>query len=69
MKILALLPALLVLWPVFTIAKKAWRGLALLFLAALITGCAGSTNRFEKSPCACDFENMNMGSYSGGSHA
>lgn len=69
MKILALLPALLVFWPVFTIAKKAWRGLALLFFAALITGCAGPTNRFDKSPCACDFENINTGSYSGERHA
>lgn len=69
MKFLAFLPTLLLYWSLFKIAQKAWRGLAVLFFVALITGCAGPTNRFDKSPCACDFENINTGSYSGRNHA
>lgn len=69
MKIFALLPALLFFWPLFKIARKAWRLFAVLCLAAFITGCAGTSNHFDKSPCACDFQNINTGNYEGKIHA
>ncbi|WP_430504821.1 hypothetical protein [Ralstonia pseudosolanacearum] len=63
MKIFALLPAFILLWPMGKLAKKGWRFLAVLFFAALVTGCASSSNKFDKSPCACDFKPINTGNY------
>ncbi|KUF37523.1 hypothetical protein [Xanthomonas phaseoli] len=66
MKIFALLPALLLLlllWPMAKLAKKGWRLFAVLFFAALVTGCASTSNTFDKSPCACGFKNINTGNY------
>ncbi|SAL60050.1 hypothetical protein [Caballeronia humi] len=59
MKILAFLPFLLFL-PMIALARKGCRLFALLVLAALIGGCAGASNKFDKSPCACEFERLNM---------
>ncbi|MET3148743.1 UNVERIFIED_ORG: hypothetical protein ABIB63_004603 [Xanthomonas axonopodis] len=45
------------------LAKKGWRLFAVLFFAALVTGCASTSNTFDKSPCACGFKNINTGNY------
>ncbi|RWA36999.1 hypothetical protein [Xylella fastidiosa] len=65
MKIFALLPAIILFWPSLKLLKKGWRLFAVLFFAALITGCATTSrsNKFDKSPCACDFEQLNTGNY------
>ena len=63
MKIFALLPALILIWPVLKVLQKGWRLLVFLFFAALINGCASTSNKFGKSPCACDFKNINTGNY------
>ncbi|CCF70653.1 hypothetical protein CAI18_12385 [Xanthomonas citri pv. punicae] len=59
----ALLPGLILFWPLLKVVQKGWRLFAMLFLAALITGCASTSNKFDKSPCACDFKNINTGNY------
>lgn len=69
MKVFALLPALFLSWPLVMIAKKGWRLFAVLFFVALITGCSSTSNRFDKSPCACDFEQLNTGNYEGKGNA
>ena len=69
MKFFALLPALLLSWPLVKIARRGWRLFALLFFAALITGCASPSSSFEPSPCACNFEPLNTGNFEGGGHA
>ncbi|MEN9119152.1 hypothetical protein [Xanthomonas euvesicatoria] len=69
MKIFALLPALLLLWPMAKLVKKGWRLFAVLFFAALVTGCASTSNKFDKSPCACDFKQLNTGNFGGKANA
>lgn len=69
MKILAFLPAILIFWPMAWLARKLWRLFLLLALAALIGGCASTSNKFDKSPCACDFTPLNMVTLGGKSHA
>ncbi|WP_175983228.1 hypothetical protein [Caballeronia zhejiangensis] len=69
MKIIALLPALVLLWPMAKLLKKGWRLLALLVAVALVGGCANSSNKFEKSPCACEFAPINTGDYGSKTHA
>lgn len=64
MKILAFLPLLLFL-PMVALARKGWRLFLVLVLAALITGCASNSNKFDKSPCACEFERLNTGTDGG----
>jgi hypothetical protein len=64
MKILAFLPLLLSL-PMVVLARKGWRLFLVLVLAALITGCASNSNKFDKSPCACEFELLNTGTDGG----
>ncbi|SAL75425.1 hypothetical protein AWB67_04758 [Caballeronia terrestris] len=64
MKILAFLPLLLSL-PMVALARKGWRLFAVLVLAALITGCTSASNKFDKSPCACEFELLNTGTDGG----
>ena len=63
MIIFAFLLILIFYWPLFKILQKGWRLLLFLFLAALIDGCASTSNKFGKSPCACDFQNINTGNY------
>ncbi len=69
MKIFAILPALLLLWPLYKIVQKGWRVWVVLFFAALITGCASTSNKFDKSPCACDFTPLNTGNYGSNGNA
>ena len=70
LKILALLPALLFfLWPMTKLAKKGWRLLAVLVAVALIGGCANSSSKFDKSPCACEFTPINTDDYGNTPHA
>lgn len=69
MEIAALLPLFLLIWPLLKLARKVWRLFALLFLAALITGCAGSSNKFDRSPCACDFQLLDTSSPAGQGNA
>ncbi len=63
MKIFALLPAVLLTWLLLKLAKRGWKLLAVLFLMALVGGCASTSNKFDKSPCACEFKSLNTGSY------
>lgn len=65
MEIAAFLPLFILIWPLLKLARKLWRLFSFLFLAALITGCAGTSNKFDKSPCACDFELLDIASPSG----
>ena len=52
-------PAWVPLW----MMKKGGRVLAMLVVAALLSGCASTSNKFDKSPCACDFKPLNTGHY------
>jgi len=69
MKVFALLPALPMLWLMAKLARKGWRLFVALCFAALISGCAGTSNQFDKSPCACDFMPPNMGNFRGEANA
>lgn len=69
MKILAVLPTLVLLWPMAKLAKKRWRLLAVLVTVSLIGGCANSSSKFDKSPCACKFTPINTGNYGSKTHA
>lgn len=60
MEIAAFLPLFIVIGPLLKLARKGWRLLSMLFFAALISGCAGSSNKFDKSPCVCDFELLDI---------
>ncbi|AIY44196.1 hypothetical protein LT85_p017 (plasmid) [Collimonas arenae] len=43
-------------WIPFWIIKKSWRFFAILFLGAIIAGCASNSAKLDTSPCAgCDF--------------
>ncbi|CEJ49018.1 hypothetical protein ABVB18_19720 [Xanthomonas citri pv. mangiferaeindicae] len=59
----ALLPGLILFWPLLKLIQKGWRLFAVLFFAALISGCASTSNKFNKSPCACDFKQLNTANY------
>lgn len=41
------------------VLRKAWRLLLAMFIAGSIAGCSTVSNRFDKSPCACDFKPLN----------
>lgn len=69
MKILAFLPAILLTWPMILLARKGWRLFMMLVLAALLWGCASTSNKFDKSPCACEFNRLNTGKLGGTTHA
>lgn len=57
------------IWLPFWLLKKTWRFLLLAFFVSLIDGCAVHSNRFEKSPCACDFQPINNEYHRGVHHA
>ncbi len=69
MLMIYLLTSLLLPWLVIKMVKKFWRLFVALFFAALISGCASTSNEFDQSPCACDFERLNIGSHQGLGHA
>lgn len=52
-------PAWMPLW----LMKKGGRFFAVLVLGAVLAGCASTSNKFDKSPCACDFKQLNTGNY------
>ncbi|AMV09396.1 hypothetical protein AC028_21510 (plasmid) [Xanthomonas citri pv. aurantifolii] len=52
-------PAWVPLW----LMKKGVRLFAVLVLGAVLAGCATTSNQFDKSPCACDFKQLNTGNY------
>lgn len=56
MKFIELLPSIFMLWLLLKIIRNGWRVFLAFFFASLISGCASSSNSFEKSPCACKFE-------------
>lgn len=60
-----LLPTLLVCWLFFAVVRKEWRLTTVLCFVALLSGCGSTSNRFDKSPCACDFQPLNTGNYKG----
>jgi len=64
-----LLPLFILIWPLWRLVRKLWRPFVLLFFAALISGCAGTSNKFDKSPCACEFELLDTASHGGKSNA
>lgn len=59
MKILAFFPVFILFWPMVKVGKKVWQWFALLLVIAFMGGCANSSNKLEKSPCACSFESIN----------
>jgi hypothetical protein len=63
MKCFVLLPTIIMFWPLLKVFQKGWRLLAVLFLMALTTGCASTSSKFDKSPCACEFKELNTGSH------
>ena len=58
-------PAWVPLW----MMKKGGRLFMMLVLAALLSGCASTSNKFDKSPCACDFKPLNTGNEGSNVHA
>jgi uncharacterized lipoprotein YajG len=62
MKILAFLPAFVLFWPMMKLAKKGWRLFVVLLAISFMSGCANSSNKLDKSPCACKFESINTSS-------
>lgn len=69
MEIAAFLPLFILIWPLFKLVRKIWRPVLLLLFSALITGCAGASNKFDKSPCACDFELLDIANQPGQGNA
>lgn len=63
MKLFVLLQAIIIFWLLLKIVQMGWRLFAVLFFASLITGCATTSNKFDKSPCACAFRQLNTGGY------
>jgi hypothetical protein len=63
------LPLWLPLWLPYHLVNKTGRLLVLLALGAVLAGCASSSNTFDKSPCACSFEQINTGNYGAKSYA
>ncbi|SEB26329.1 hypothetical protein [Variovorax sp. YR216] len=49
------LPSWLTLW----LLRKGWRLLLLAFVVSAASGCTSLSNKFDKSPCACDFRPLN----------
>jgi hypothetical protein len=68
----ALLAMFLVLtapiWVPFWLIAKFWRVFALLFLVGWLAGCTSTSNRFDKSPCACEFRLLDGSDASGATH-
>lgn len=69
MSILGILLAFILPWLLFKLLRKIWRLLALLFLAALASGCTGVPHKFDRSPCACDFELLDTANQAGQGNA
>lgn len=69
MPMIDFLSSLLLLWLLFNVARRVWRLFVVLFFAALISGCASTSNSFDQSPCACDFQPLNLGNLVGQGHA
>jgi len=69
MKVLALLPAVLLLWLTPRLVRKGWHLFVALCFAALISGCASTSSQFDKSPCACNFTPLNTGNFRGEANA
>lgn len=51
------------IWLPFWFVRKFWKLWLVLFVISQASGCASSSNTFEKSPCACVFERTNVGNY------
>lgn len=52
-------PVWLPIWLPLWLLRRCWRVLAALTLAGFLGGCAGASNRFDTSPCACTFLPVN----------
>ncbi|MDM0015048.1 hypothetical protein QTH87_21565 [Variovorax sp. J22P168] len=46
------------LWIPFWLLAKSWKFFALLFLFGWLAGCSSTSNRFDRSPCACEFHQL-----------
>lgn len=49
------LPSWVTLW----LLRKGWRLLLLAFVVGAAAGCSSVSNKFDKSPCACEFRPLN----------
>ncbi|MDY7549203.1 hypothetical protein QN360_01215 [Glaciimonas sp. CA11.2] len=56
-------------WIPFWIFMKCWKVLAILFIGAVIGGCAVNSAKLDMSPCACDFQPLNSTPDVGKNHA
>lgn len=59
-KIIAFLPLIIVILPLSFLLVKLRHGLLSLIFLGLLGGCASNLNSFDKSPCVCDFEPINL---------
>lgn len=66
MKVLEFLPSLFMLWLVLKVIRKGWRVFLVLLFSSMISGCASSSNIFDRSPCACNFESLGSSSQGAG---
>jgi hypothetical protein len=57
------------IWIPFWAMKKSWRLIVVLIFGSVIAGCASNSANFDKSPCACDFKQINTGNYVGSDDA
>ena len=51
------------LWGQIWLVWKVTKFLAPFFLIGFLASCASSSNRFDKSPCACTFKPANTGNF------
>ena len=69
MEILTFIPAtilpMFILWLTWKGIRKIWRVVFAALLIALASGCTSMSNQFDRSPCACNLEDLNTGSYEG----
>lgn len=67
MEFLAFIPATIlpffILWLTWKVVRKVWRVLVAALFISLASGCTSMSNQFDKSPCACNFEDLNIGTY------
>lgn len=62
------LPLFLVTFLISYLIKNARKAILAVLFSGLLASCASSSNTFEKSPCACDFERINVNKFIEGSH-
>ncbi|MGO4395875.1 hypothetical protein AB4Z46_31425 [Variovorax sp. M-6] len=56
-------------WIHFWLIAKLWRVFAAVLFIGLIAGCTSTSNKFERSPCACEFQRIDNSSLGERNHA